>query len=319
MQKDTNTYAAIDIGTNSTLLLVAAGNGRKIIPLIQKQVTTRLGKGLGRHNRITKTSLHATQAVVTEFKHIAEAAGAKRIIAVGTHVFRTAENGKEALRTICQKTGLRVQLLSPANEARLSFFAARSGLHSRLVHGQVILVDIGGGSTEIIAGDGRKIKQLSSFPIGAVTLTERFLKHDPAGDREYQAMQEYIRENIPLHKKKYKTGMACRFMGVAGTITTLAAMDLGLTSYNAQKVHGHILTFKKIGKIQAHLRKTSLAARRGIPGLPADRSDIILAGTSILYYIMNYFSFKNIIVSDRGLRFGVILQEMQIDCARQKS
>jgi exopolyphosphatase/guanosine-5'-triphosphate,3'-diphosphate pyrophosphatase len=301
-------YAAIDIGTNSTLLLVAeTGPQQAVKPILQRQTTTRLGKGLHTTGSIAPDTLDVTIATLNDYCRLVKEAGAAAVIAAGTHVFRAAHNQPEVLAAIREKTGLTVRVLAEEEEAALSFRAARTGLLAGALPEEVMLVDIGGGSTEIIRGNAGGLSFLRSYPVGAVTLTEQFLKHDPMEDEEYQEMADHIDSILPLDELRAGT-TGCGLLGVAGTITTLATVDLKLVRYDAARVHGHVLTRSSIIKILAMFKERTLAERRHIPGLPPDRADIIMAGTTILLNIMTASRSDRLVVSDRGLRFGMVLE-----------
>jgi exopolyphosphatase / guanosine-5'-triphosphate,3'-diphosphate pyrophosphatase len=302
-------YAAIDIGTNSTLLLIAGlAPDHRLIPLVQKQTTTRLGKGLMTGGLITPETVEDTIRTLVEYQRIAQAEGVGKIFTAGTAIFRKARNAAEVVNIIRQQTGIEIQVISGDEEARLTYQAAVAGFGERLLSKNLLVIDIGGGSTELITGQGPKIGRLQSIDMGAVTLTEKYLKSDPIQPTELDQMTVFINSVLKKETPEKLSLKDHSLIGVAGTITTLASIDLGLTVYHAEKVHGHVLRLDKIIAIFERLKEKELSERKKIAGLPASRADIIVAGTAILIAVMRQGDYREIVVSDWGLRYGLILQ-----------
>jgi len=308
MGKDTGKFAAIDIGTNSTLLLIAELSPESLlVPITQKQTTTRLGKGLGKSGVISREAQDVNIATLKQYQGIARKEGIEKIVVSGTQALRMAENGREVTRRIETETGLMVKVLSSDEEARLSFKAAATGLEEGK---NILLVDIGGGSTELILGAGQEILKTGSFPVGAVNLTEKYLHKDPIDEKEFAALLAYIHKELQAFSPYENQVKECSLLGVAGTITTLAEIDLKLEQYDADQVHGHVMDQNRVKELLDNLRNRSLEERKKVTGLKAERADIIVAGAAILHGVMEIFKQEQITVSDRGLRYGLIMKEL---------
>jgi len=300
-------HASIDIGTNSTLLLVAGRTSdNRLEPIVQYQRTTRLGRDLQRTGEITSEAVYRTCEVLAEYRKILESKGVDSVSVCGTAVFRDAVNGDEALQKIAKASGYTVHALSGEEEARLSFAAACQGL--AIEEGPVLLADIGGGSTECILGQEGRVTRTRSFPLGAVTLTDKFRIRDRVAPDNYQALQDHIADVMSAGMQDLPQPVT--LVGVAGTVTTLATIDLYMDDYDPEQVHGHRLNRESLAAIQAYLQRLPLAERMEVTGLYRDRADIIMAGLAVLQYIMSAGKFDSILVSDRGLRYGMILQEL---------
>ncbi len=301
--------AGIDLGTNSALLLVAQVEGRRIIPLLEEEKEIRIGEGLGRGKDLTQSAMERALRALSEFKEKALSCGVERLRLVGTNALREAANREEFLGLVKDRLGLELSVLSPAEEAELSFRGAVYGLESP--GSPVFIADIGGGSTELVRGDGGQIVEWQSLPLGGVGLTERYVHSDPISREDLRRLNtgilqvlQTIRFDLP------PTGV---LVGVGGTITTLAAMDMGMACYDPQPVHGYWLSLSSVESIFNRLKSSPLLQRREMVGLSPKRAEIILAGTAICLHLMNYFSRSEVLVSSRGLRWGLVLKELARD------
>ena len=298
--------AAIDIGTNSVLLLVArVDESGDIIPVQQKQIITRLGKGVQERGEISPETMRSTLSVVRDYWETSLALGAERVVICGTDILRRAVNGEEFLRGVKEATGLRVEVLSQKDEARWSYLGALS--NKKDLKGKTLVMDIGGGSTEFIWGQGDQIEGIKGLDVGCVRATERFVTTDPISKKDLSRLGDFIRNRLKLH---LPSGIS-HLVGVGGTITTLAAIDQRMGSYQPQKIDGYILKLENLHRILQELITKPLEERRRIPGLEPERADIILAGALILKEAMETLGFRQAVVSDRGLRFGLILREIR--------
>jgi exopolyphosphatase/guanosine-5'-triphosphate,3'-diphosphate pyrophosphatase len=298
--------AVIDIGTNSVLYLLAEADGPGNTVSIHQEIrTTREGRGIASSGRIAVPDLETTMATLREFRDLSRRQGADRLICAGTHVFRKAENREEALGSIRGGTGIVVEVLSEREEAELSFSGA---VHGRGDVAGALVADIGGGSTEFTCGrDGRPGWSVS-IPIGALVLSETFLGVHPPEGEGYAAMEQHIRSVISGCELRMPPDEFA-FFCVGGTVTTLAAMELGLERYDPEAVDGMELDREVPGRWLSRLRPLSAGQKRALISVDPERGDIIEAGLMVLSAAMEKFQLRRVRISDRGLRFGIALRE----------
>ncbi len=302
-----NRYSVIDIGTNSILyLLVEISDEDRLHSKSQELYNVRLGKGVENNRRIDNTALDHCIEILNKLKKLARKQQSDKLIVVGTEVFRKAENRVQILKRIRAQTGLEIKLLSEKEEAEASFLGAVVGNNLK---GENCVVDIGGGSSEIIFGKGREVIDSISIPMGAVGLTEEFLKTDPPQEREILDLEN----KVIMELKKYSCSIlsSCSVLiGVGGTITTAAAIHFNLTQYDPDVIQGKVLRLSEITTILNRLYLVSLSERKNILDFDPERADIIIAGMIILKSIMKTGNFQSIRISDSGLRFGLALKEL---------
>ncbi len=304
---DFNSLCVIDIGTNSILFLICkTDDAANVLPLYQQAVTTRLGEGISRTGFIKDEALARTIEQINKFTSYARRSGCSKFKAVGTHVFRDASNGKEAAKAIADQTGIDIEILDEHQESMWSFYGVVETLN---IESEVTVVDIGGGSTEIVTGTRDNITCYHSIKIGGVNLTEKFLRHDPPTGEELMEMNERICSSLgPRALKLLKNG--CITIGLGGSVTTLAAIDLNMKKYDASKINSHVLSIQKIEEIFNNLSRLKLFRRKRILKIDPARADIIIAGAAILLTAMKLTGLSHIRVSDRGLRFGIAKREL---------
>jgi exopolyphosphatase/guanosine-5'-triphosphate,3'-diphosphate pyrophosphatase len=299
--------ATIDIGTNTTLLLVAeTGDGHtdNVRVLCERAEITRLGRGIGADGGLGRQGIDRTFAVLTEYASLARAHGAA-IHAIGTEALRRASNAADFLVRADSILGTSVEVIDGDREAALTFLAAERSFPD-VTAGDTIVIDIGGGSTEIIVARAGRMEFRRSLPIGSVRLTERHIRNDPATADEIAAVTGEVAAqlaNIPF------SDGPLTLIGTAGTVTTLAAMSLGLAGYDPQLVHGYRLTLPALDQQIAHLRASTQVEREKMPGLDPKRADVILAGACILKTIADHARVVEILVSDRGIRWGLLFEK----------
>ena len=300
--------SSIDIGTNTILLLVAETEGKNIVKVLHdEQVIARLGEGVDKHRRINEAAFRRSVDFLTAYRDTSRQLQSERIIAVGTSALRDASNGKEFCTVVAQKTGIHIEILSGDEEAQWTFHGALSGDEAAPQHYTVL--DIGGGSTEIISGTRRSIERKLSLDIGCVRISERMLYPLPPSESRLAAAREFIRRNFDTSLFPGINSSAA--IGVAGTMTTLAAMELQLREYAPDKVHGHLLHIDTIRRAVHFLASKSVNEIRAIRQVSPGRADIILAGAMILLEFMEATDLEEIAVSDRGLRYGIVLREIR--------
>lgn len=296
-------YATIDIGTNSVLLLVAEHAGGQWNAVVERAELTRLGQGVDKTRTLAADAIERTVEVVARFATEARALGARAIAVTATSAARDAQNGAAFLETVHQRADVTVEILPGDDEARLSFASAFADFGSTR---PLVVIDIGGGSTEFIFGDiSGAISFRQSFDVGAVRLTERFITSDPPQRAELAAVEEHLDRTFALLPTPEGTA---RVVGVAGTVTTLFAVATRLEPYDAKVVHGAELSVSQIASITQRLATLPIALRRTLPGLQPKRADVIVAGGLILQRAMSRLGAAALTVSDRGLRWGLLVE-----------
>jgi exopolyphosphatase/guanosine-5'-triphosphate,3'-diphosphate pyrophosphatase len=296
--------ATIDIGTNTTLLLVAEASGGDVHVLAERAEITRLGRGIGADGGLGRPGIERTLAVLTDYVAVARSHGAS-IHAIGTEGLRRAPNARDFLEPAARILGAPVEVIDGDREAALSFLAALRSFPDE-AKGTTVVLDIGGGSTEIIVARADRVEFRRSLPLGSVRLTEKHIRSDPATPAEVAAATgEIVQQlaNVP-----FPTG-PLTLVGTAGTVTSLAAMSLGLASYDPARVHGHRLTLAALEQQIDGLRASTQPEREKMTGLDPKRADVILAGACILQQIALSAHATEILVSDRGIRWGLLFEK----------
>jgi exopolyphosphatase/guanosine-5'-triphosphate,3'-diphosphate pyrophosphatase len=288
--------AAVDLGTNTTRLLVADVVEGRIEELHRETRITRLGEGVDARRRLLPVPIARVRNVLTDYRRTIESLGAKRTLAVATSAIRDAENGEAFLGEIEWSYGFVTRLVSGDEEAELT----RHGVQP--VPGTLVL-DIGGGSTELIVDDFHV-----SLDLGSVRYTERFVHTDPPAPAELEPCAAATRALLDEHV----TARADAAVGVAGTVTTLAALDLGLQAYDRKRVHGHRLTLDGARAQLDRLAALPLAERRTIPAMEPERAPVIVAGAVILTETLAFFGLDAIEVSERDILDGIALAAAEL-------
>ncbi|MDP1823000.1 MAG: Ppx/GppA phosphatase family protein [Archangium sp.] len=297
-----NRYAAIDVGTNSVLLLVAERqpDGR-FTAVEERSEITRLGKGVDQSKALAPDAIETTLKVLERFAQEARDLGAKGIVASATSAARDASNGKVFLDGAKSRAGLEVEIISGAEEARLSFASAFSDFGGQ--HPLVVL-DIGGGSTEFIYGSPKgEVTFRHSFDVGSVRLTERHVKTAPPSHAELESIDAMLTRTfstIPTPPAGFK------MVGVAGTVTTLCAVARRVEPYDPTLIHGAVLRLDEVNAALTRLASLPTSLRKTVPGLQPKRADVIVAGSLIFRAAMRSLGVTEVIVSDRGLRWGLL-------------
>jgi len=300
------TIATIDIGTNTALLLIAkvAQNG-DIDPLFEKESIVRLGEGVDENGVLKAEAISRTMKAIGEHMEVVRSFEAEEVIISGTSAVRDAKNRDVIIDKIKNRFDINMRVLAGEEEARLTYFGA---LSNKKFMDDILLIDIGGGSTEFIHGNQTEIKSAISIDIGSVRLTERFIKHDPITREEYFQIEEFVRKQLDAVSNQFSVHPQ-NLIGVAGTITTLAAIRLKLDDYDGRRIDNSTLSRDEVRPIVDLLKRKTLDERKKIIGLRPQRADVILAGTIILLESMRQLSIDELLVSDRGLRYGLIRQE----------
>ena len=298
--------AAIDIGSNSVRLLVAQTDGFCIKPLYKDLYTTRLGTGVDASGMLSPQNVQTTLRAIREFRAKAFSMGAERIEAVATSAVRDAINGDCFIERV-RELGLKSRVLNGTQEAEAGYIGAILGCGYK--QKEIFMVDIGGGSTELVSGAGFRIKGRKSLDIGAVRMTEKFIRNDPAKMAEIEAARRYAADKIYKNTKDMIVGDA-EMVGIGGTITSLAAVVQGVEEYDADRIHRYVLNRRDVCEMLERLSAMDTRLRRKIPGLQPKRADIIVAGTIILKSLMEYWNFDRLIVSEWDNLEGVLYQNL---------
>jgi len=303
--------ASIDIGTNTVLLLVAdAESVRQIRTLHEEQRIIRIGKNVDAQRNILPEGFEKCAGVLSEYARIAHDFACEKIVACGTSALRDAKNRGEFVSAMRKQTGVNIEVISGNEEALWTYRGGIGVLEERNTQ-ELLLIDIGGGSTEFIQGDFASIRNKASLDIGSVRLTEKFIKHDPIRSAEESGLREKITQQFRTHLAEYKFQGLPLFVGVAGTCTTLAAMILKLTRYEPDQINGFIINLDELKKLVEMLHAKTLAEKKSIVGLEPERADVIYAGSVILLEAMRFFDLSELIVSNYGLRYGLVMREFE--------
>jgi exopolyphosphatase / guanosine-5'-triphosphate,3'-diphosphate pyrophosphatase len=294
--------AAIDCGTNSTRLLVSDGGTRTVERLMR---ITRLGQDVDATGALAPAAVDRTLEVLREFRKVTDTHGVTRVRMTATSAARDAANREDFFAAAEEIVGTRPELLTGEQEARLSFRGATSQLDPD--DGPFLVVDIGGGSTEFAVGTTEP-EAVLSVDIGCVRLTEKFIHRDPPSPEELSQLISVARDYLEDVAREMPAALdAKRFVGLAGTVSTVAAVEQGLPEYDTEKIHHFVLTHDAAEDVFRTLATERRADRIHNPGLEEARADVIVAGTAILVAIMRFFEFDECLVSEADLLDGLVL------------
>jgi exopolyphosphatase/guanosine-5'-triphosphate,3'-diphosphate pyrophosphatase len=298
--------AFLDIGTNTILCLIAeCGDAGEFRVLDDLAEITRLGQGVDQTRRISAEGEERSSAVLKSYLERCASLGVQEITAVGTSALRDAQNSGEVLACWYQQLGLKVRVISGEEEAAYSFLAARQGL--LLAGEELLVIDIGGGSTEFIRGNAAGISEAVSVDLGSVRLTERFLHSDPVTQEECRSMiQEIDRDLASVQTRWMRDLSSLTLVGIAATFTTLVAVEKKLAQYSHREVHASRVSLDEVCRQIELYQAMTNAQRKEIPGLHPQRADVILAGAYLIERIMTLFNAPHVIVSDQGVRYGLL-------------
>jgi exopolyphosphatase / guanosine-5'-triphosphate,3'-diphosphate pyrophosphatase len=289
------------------MLVVERGADGQLRRLADLSRITRLGRGVDATGHLDPPSASETLEAIAEFVEQARALGAEKILTAATAALRDAADGADFLARVKARTGLDLEVISGEAEARLAYLSAIKGLQLDL-SSQILIVDIGGGSTELIRAQPGGAPDLVSLPIGSVRLTERFVHSDPPHVREAAELRVAIDEALAGLGRKFQPDL---MVGIAGTVTTVCAVVLGLVRYDPDRVHGYRLAHADVLRALGKLGSVPLEQRKQIPGVEEGRADVIFAGAAILERVMAHFKVAQVIVSDQGVRWGLIWRELE--------
>jgi exopolyphosphatase/guanosine-5'-triphosphate,3'-diphosphate pyrophosphatase len=297
--------AAIDCGTNSTRLLVAAADGA---PLDRLMRITRLGQGVDAARKLDPEAVERTLAVLRDYRQVMDDLGVARARLVATSAVRDAVNGEEFLRAASETTRTQAELLSGTEEGRLAFAGATADLPAG--EGNDVVVDIGGGSTELVISGPEGIEAVS-LDLGCVRLTERYLGHDPPTSDELREATAVVDQELRRATVEVPTlghlRPASRLIGLAGTVSTLASLELDLVEYDRSLVHHAVLTREAVERWCRVLAEEPSSARGRRPGMDPGREDVIVGGALVLRETMAVLDVPECLVSESDILDGLVM------------
>ena len=294
--------AAIDMGTNSIRLLVAEESPSGLRDVVRRLRITRLGEGVDKRKVLGAEALIRTLECIAEYAALCGELDVDRLRVAGTSAVRDALNRDELFEGVGKLTGSEPELLSGEEEARLTFTGALADL---AVTEPVLLVDIGGGSTELVYGMESPERSVS-LDIGCVRLHERFLPSDPPSQSELEALRAHVRD--VLSEGAFEVQAGTRLVGVAGTVTQLAALNAGVDGWDPELTHHSVLSHGDVRKLARRLAILPLEQRKNVKGLVPGRVDVIVAGAEILLCVMDAAGVPDLIVSEKDILDGLVLE-----------
>jgi exopolyphosphatase / guanosine-5'-triphosphate,3'-diphosphate pyrophosphatase len=302
MPEASHRVAVIDIGTNSSRLLVADVAGGRVTPVERRTRVTRLGRGVDLSGRLSAEAIEDVCGAIGEYLEVNRELGVERVEAIATSAVRDADNGSAFVAELRERFALGARVLDGEEEAGLTYLGATS---EQVPTRPTLVVDIGGGSTELIVGGGQEIAFHASLQVGVVRHSERYIGSDPPTAIELEALAGDVRGEI---ERAIAGGIGVEEgIAVAGTPTSLAAIEMKLEPYDPARIHGHVLELPAIQWMLSQLASASLAERVQIPGLHADRAPTIVAGVVILVETMRAFGLERIAVSEHDILYGTAI------------
>lgn len=297
--------AAIDVGSYSVRLTVAQVDEGGIKVILEKGRITSLGSGVKEGGVLRKDRVEETIEVLKDYKREIESFGVEKTIAVATEALRKAKNSEEFLKLVKGEVGIEVKVIDPSEEGELAFLGACFAIKPK---GKVLVVDQGGGSTEFIFGEDCRIEKITSLPLGIVSLTESFLKHDPPLREELNKLMEFLEEQIlPLRRE------VDGIVGLGGTITSVVALEHGIYPYDPKKVQGKEVSLRALrGWFERLSEIPSKERSRLYRQIEDRRAEVILAGIGMFVKVLEVFGKDRLKVSDWGVKQGLLVREFLV-------
>jgi exopolyphosphatase / guanosine-5'-triphosphate,3'-diphosphate pyrophosphatase len=304
--------AVVDVGSNSTRLLIADVAGGSVVEVERQSRVTRLGRGVDLSGQLSAEAIESACAAIGDYMDICREAGVETLDAIATSAVRDATNGSAFVAELRERFALSARMLDGEEEARLTYVGATVECPPTE---PTLVVDIGGGSTELIVGTGSEIAFHTSLQAGVIRHTERHIASDPPGAPELEALATDVRALIEAAIADQPAAVASAGIAVAGTPTSLASIEIGLEPYDPVQVHGHTLTLGTIQWLLSQLASAPLAKRAETTGLHPDRAPNIVAGVVILVETMRAFGLERIAVSEHDILYGVAIGAVSaLDC-----
>lgn len=305
--------AAVDIGTNSVRLLIAEVKGGEKAPVLRTlhrcMTITRLGEGVDGEGRLLPSAMERTLETLRRYRGLMEAEGVEVYEVAATSAVRDARNAASFRREVKEILGREPRVLAGEEEAHLSFLGATYDLGDLCPAGGLILVvDIGGGSTEVILGEGEDILLARSLDVGCVRMTERFLVSDPPTGREIKEMEDYLRSLFRTLAGEFGGLDPSLAVGLAGTVTTLSGIRLGLSKYDGEAIHHTWLDRTEVEELYGCLAALPVAERKRFMRLEPGRADVIVGGCGVLTVLMKELELRRLLVSEKDILDGLVLR-----------
>lgn len=297
--------AVVDVGSNSTRLLIADVDGGRVSEVVRQSRVTRLGRGVDLSGQLSAEAIEAACEAIGDYVALCREDEVERVAAIATSAVRDASNGAAFVAELRERFALSAEVLDGEEEARRTY---RGATFERPPSEPTLVIDIGGGSTEMIVGTGAEIAFHVSLQAGVVRHTERHISDDPPTVSELEALAADVRALVGGSLEGHDGAAATAGIAVAGTPASLAAVDLGLEPYDPSRVHGHVLSLQTIQRLLSRFASAPLAERVAIPGLHPDRAPTIIAGCVILIEAMRAFGLDRIQASEHDILYGTALQ-----------
>lgn len=297
----------IDIGTNSMRLLIAEYVNNKIENRNKYINTTRIGQGVDKDGYITKEAMDRNLNALKEFSDICKEQNCEAVYCMGTSALRDSKNGQEFVKKAKEMANIDVKIICGDEESNLGFLGVLEGTEGDKKD-NILVIDIGGGSTEFVLGNEEGINFCKSENVGALRMTEKFITTDPISEEDFNQMNYFIENTISSTLEILNNKKISKLVGIGGAITSVSAMNQQLEVYSMEKVHNSEVTKKDIEKILQNLKKMTLNDKKTIKGLQPKRADIITAGVTILNIIMEKLEFEKIMISEYDNLEGLICQ-----------
>lgn len=289
--------AIIDVGSNSVRLMTCNYDNDDIYKKKKRIITTRLGKDIEKNGLLNKESIEKTLDAFREFRKIIDEENIKEIYSMATSAVRDCSNSDELITPAKEILGIEIDIISGDREAYIGYLGVLDGV-AKDYDGDIMIIDIGGGSTELIIGDRHEMSYKVSGNIGAVRMTQRYISTDPIEKEEYNLLQAEVSLEVEKNYDYSKKGKKTICIGIGGTITSLGAMDMKLLEYDPARISGYSLENSKLKEMIVDLKSKNYTERKAIVGLSEKRADIILAGAVILDKMMEHMKCDSIYLSD---------------------
>ncbi len=298
--------AAIDIGSNSIRLLVVGPGGRpgSLRPILRLGEPCRMGRGLHRNGAIEGAMVERAREILIDLVDRARQHGARHIVVAATQAIRSAANQPAVISRLEEACGLRVRVLSGEEEARLVYAAVVESLGALAVRAPCLVFDVGGGSTEVVSGLEAMPGRWVSLPIGAVSLTERFLPDDPPLPDQIAGLEGEVREQLDRGCAQFSKPVST-LAGVGGTVTVLASLHMGLRHYDPRRIESRVIPAGEVSRLADRLAGMSRHERQALPVMGEGRADIVAAGAILARAIVHHFGAPGLICSSQGLRYAL--------------
>lgn len=302
-------YAVIDMGSNSIRLMIAEVAAGQLGQVEKHLEMTRLGAGVNETHQLSEQSMDDTVKAIMKFREMAESANAKLLGAFATSAVRDAANGQAFGKRVLEATGVEVNIISGAEEAELGFKGVCKGLDKGLAKERFVIIDIGGGSTELIVGEGEQILYRKSFNVGVVRMTGKHITTDPIVSSEADRLAQDVKDILEEGIEAVRALSPSVAIGIGGTATTFGTLDLQMTVYDRDRIHNTFVGLGSLEKTVDHLEKLSVEEKRQLPGLMPKRADVIYAGGVILKHLLSTITLEGFYVSDYDNLEGILAKQ----------